>query len=69
MRTCYGCTDNFQIDVGLHQASALSQFLFITALHTISEDFSQESFIELLFADDLVIMAGTEVELKKKWIT
>ena len=37
-------------------------------LDTISEEFGEESFMELLFANDLVIVAGTEVELQQKWI-
>ena len=52
VRTCYCCTDKFQIDAGLHQGSVLSPFLFTTVLGTISEEFGEESFMELLFADN-----------------
>lgn len=68
VRTCYGQTEKFPIEVGLHQGSALSPFLFVTVLDTISEEFREGLLKELLFADDLVILAESEEELQGKWL-
>ena len=37
VRTLTGSTNEFQIDVGLHQGSALSPFLFIVILDVLTE--------------------------------
>ena len=66
--TCHGQTGKFNIDVGLHQGSALSPFLFITVLDVISEHFREGAWKELLFADDLVVMAESEEELQERWL-
>ena len=50
----------FRIDVGLHQGSGLSPFLFIVVLDVISEDFRLGQPWELLFADDLAVIADNE---------
>ena len=68
VRTCYGQTEKFPIEVGLHQGSALSPFLFVTVLDVISEEFREGLLKELLFADDLVLMADSEEELQEKWL-
>jgi len=64
--TSYGPTEAFKIDVGLHQGSALSPFLFVVVLDTISAYFRESLPWELLFADDLVVMAESEEELQEK---
>ena len=37
MMTHYGDTEEFRIDVGLHQGSALSPFLFVTIMEVLTE--------------------------------
>ena len=37
VRTHYGDTEEFRIDVGLHQGSALSPFLFFTIMEMLTE--------------------------------
>ena len=56
--------------VGVHQGSVLSPLLFIIVLEALSRTFRKGLPMELLYADDLVLMAETEellVEKIKKW--
>ena len=64
MRTAHGKTGQFEIEVGLHQGSGLSPFLFTIVLDTISEECRNGLPWELLFADDLAIIGGGSPE---KW--
>jgi len=50
-----GETDEFTIEVGLHQGSALSPLLFILILDVITEDIDEDVPWAMLFADDLAI--------------
>ena len=59
VRTLAGSTKEFQIDVGLHQGSALSQFLFIVILDVLTESIGTDPPKAMLFADDLVICEYT----------
>ena len=68
VRTKYGKTDEFNIRVGLHQGSGLSPFLFTVVLDVISEEYRGGLPWELLFADDLALMADSEEELQRKWL-
>ncbi|XP_047480650.1 uncharacterized protein LOC125033311 [Penaeus chinensis] len=56
--------DDFPINAGLHQGS--STFLFIVVLDVISEPFRGGLLWELMFADDLALMADNKDELQKK---
>ena len=51
-----GISEHFEVGIGLHQVSALSPFLFIMLLDTISQDVRTELPWELLYADDLAII-------------
>ena len=52
--------------VGVHQGSVLSPLLFIIVLETLSREFREGLPMELLYADDLVLMAETEELLWKR---
>ena len=65
VRTTHDRTDEFPINVGLHQRSGLSPFLFIIV---ISEEFRCGLPCELLFADDLAVVTDTEEEMQRIWI-
>ena len=67
VRTAVGNTLPFEIKVGLHQGSALSPFLFVVVLDTISCELRQGIPWELLFVDDLVVMGETE-EMQEEWV-
>ena len=58
---------DFPVEVGVHQGSVLSPLLFIIVMEALSRTFSDRGLPwELLYADDLVLLADTEDELKRK---
>ena len=59
----------FDVKVGLHQGSALSPLLFITVMEVVSREIRRGLPWELLYADDLVMLAESEVDLKEYEIT
>ena len=59
-------TESFEVEVGLHQGSALSPLLFVIILDVISQEFGTGLLWEMLFADDLAITAKTEKYLQNQ---
>jgi len=60
----------FQVKVGVHQGSVLSPLLFTSVLEAISKHFRSGLPWELLYADDLVLIADSEeilLEMIRKW--
>ena len=60
----------FSDRVGVHQGSVLSPLLFIIVLEALSREFREGLPMELLYADDLVLMAEWEellMEKLRKW--
>ncbi|KAK3529345.1 hypothetical protein QTP70_029129, partial [Hemibagrus guttatus] len=55
VRCAVGQTEEFKVEVGLHQGSALSPFLFAIVMYQLSEDVRQDSPWTMMFADDIVI--------------
>ncbi|KAK3548848.1 hypothetical protein QTP70_021035, partial [Hemibagrus guttatus] len=55
VRCAVGQTEEFNVEVGLHQGSALSHFLFAIVMDQLSEEVRQESPWTMMFADDIVI--------------
>ncbi len=53
----------FVVRVGVHQGSVLSPLLFIIVLEALSREFREGLPMELLYADDLVLLANTMEEL------
>ena len=68
MCTAHGKTGQFEIEVGLHQGSGLSPFLFTIVLDTISKECRNGLPWELLFADDLAIIVDSEEDLQRRWL-
>ena len=56
----------FGVGVGVHQGSVLSPLLFIIVLEALSREFRSGCPWELLYADDLMISAGSKEELLVK---
>ena len=61
-------SDEFGVKVGVHLGSVLIPILFIIVLRALPRDFCTGTPWELLYADDLVIIAETEDELRMKLI-
>ena len=56
-------SDEFEVKVGVHQGSVLSPLLFTIVLEALSRDIRVGCPWELLYADDLVLMAESMEEL------
>ena len=61
VRTVYGNSECFEVKVGMHQGSALSPLLFVIVMEAISREFRVALPWELLYADDLVVVAETKM--------
>ena len=59
-------SEEFEVKVGVHQGSVLSPLLFIIVLEALSRSFRTGCPFELLYADDLAIIAKTKEELLVK---
>jgi len=66
VRTIYGNGKGFEVKVGMHHGSALSPLLFVNVMEAISREFRVALPWELLYADDLAVIAETEEELIKR---
>ena len=60
VRTTEGDSKAFNVKVGLHQGSALSPLLFVTVMEMISRELRAGLSLELLYADDLILMAESD---------
>ena len=66
VRTVYGNSNGFEVKVGMHQGSALSSLLFVIVMEALSREFRVALPRELLYTDDLVVIAEIEDELIKR---
>ncbi len=62
-----GISEEFSIRVGVHQGSALSPLLFIVVMQEATKEVRREGLKELLYANDLVLMAESEEKAVKKF--
>ncbi len=53
VRTKQGCSEEFEVKVGVHQGSVLSPLLFITVMDALSKGVRGGLPWQLLYADDL----------------
>ncbi|KAK3574603.1 hypothetical protein QTP86_011466, partial [Hemibagrus guttatus] len=60
-----GQTEEFNVEVGLHQGSALSPFLFAIVMDQLSEEVRQESPWTMMFADDIVICSESREQVEE----
>ena len=66
VRTTSGNTEAIEIQVGLHQGSALSPLLFIIIMDVITEDIGEDTPWAMLFADDLVLCDSSREHLERR---
>ncbi|KAK3530016.1 hypothetical protein QTP86_009917 [Hemibagrus guttatus] len=65
VRCAVGQTEEFKVEVGLHQGSALSPFLFAMVMDQLSEEVRQESPWTMMFADDIVICSESREQVQE----
>ena len=66
VRAPVGLTDFFPVEVGLHQGSALSPFLFAVVMDELSKSVQETVPWCLLFADDIVLITESKQSLNMK---
>ncbi|KAK3532587.1 hypothetical protein QTP86_025351 [Hemibagrus guttatus] len=64
-RCAVGQTEEFNVEVGLHQGSALSPVLFAIVMDQLSEEVRQESPWTMMFADDIVICSESREQMEE----
>ena len=65
VRTCGGDTD-FPINIGFHQGSALSSYLFALVMDDVTRDIQGDISWRMLFADDAVLVDASRVGVNRK---
>ena len=66
VRTDAELSESFEVKVGLHQGSVLRPLLFAAVMDVVSSEARSGLPSELLYADDLVIMAPTMEQLGRR---
>ena len=64
-----GCSEDFEVKVGVHQGAVLSPLLFIIVLEALSREFCSGIPWEDFYADDLVIIAESLEECVRRLLT
>ncbi|KAK3530996.1 hypothetical protein QTP70_007852 [Hemibagrus guttatus] len=70
VRCAVGQTEEFKVEVGLNQGSALSPFMFAMVMNQLTEKVRQESPWTMMFADDIVVCSESreqEEENLERW--
>ena len=61
-------SEEFLVQVGVHQGSVLSPVLFTIVVDVISENAREGLMNEILYADDLVLLSESTENLKEKFL-
>ena len=65
VKAVYGTSNCFRVKIGIQQGSALSSLLFVIVMEALSREFRVTLPWELLYAEDLAVIAETEDDLIK----
>ncbi|KAK3559045.1 hypothetical protein QTP86_000049 [Hemibagrus guttatus] len=65
VKCAVGQTEEFKVEVGLHQGSALSPFLFAIVMDQLSQEVRQESPWTMMFADNIVICSESREQVEE----
>ena len=57
MRCAAGTSESVAVEVGLHQGSAVTTFLFAIMMDSLAENSRKEAPWQMMFADDVVLCA------------
>ena len=66
VKTRCGRTEYFEVNVVLHQGSALCPLLFIIIMDVLAEEASTKPPLAMPFADDLVLVSETAEEVEEE---
>ena len=67
VRVGSACSEEFEVKISIHQGSVLWPLLFAIVVDVITENARRGVVIELLYADDLVIMSEDMEDLKERF--
>ena len=63
VRSAAGESNSFGVEVGLHQGSALSAYLFLLLMDVLTEDVRKDVPGSMMFADDIVLCGDDETDM------
>jgi hypothetical protein len=66
VRTSDGDTDDFPINIGLHQGSAFRPYLFVLVIDEVTSDIQGDIPWCMLFADDVVLIKESKSGVSQK---
>ncbi|XP_045764478.1 uncharacterized protein LOC123866821, partial [Maniola jurtina] len=66
VRSEAGVTDKFNVEVGLHQGSALSPYLFVLVMDALTSNIQEQAPWCMLFADDIVLVGEDAADVQSR---
>ena len=63
VRSAAGESNSFGVEVGLHQGSALSPYLFLLLMDVLTQDVRKDVPGSMMFADDIVLCGDDETDM------
>jgi hypothetical protein len=66
VQTSDGDTNDFLINIGLHQGSTLSPYLFAFVMDEVTRDIQGDTHWCMLFADDVVLVDESRMGVEQK---
>ena len=63
VRSAAGESNSFGVEVGLHQGSALSPYMFLLLMDVLTKDVRKDVSGSMMFADDIVLCGDDETDM------